>query len=168
MILFSLLFLDEKSNNMLDSTVRSTLWLKASGASQYIDTFSNYEVQGEQLRLNYFQCLKDLVPVIPNPSIATILYDKHRMKFDIETIEKDPFIANHWFAKTFVIIKFILLMCDLYVIVDPLKLFWNVWRYHWYDRTGTTPRNYTRQSQHGAMQAHKYATIQHTPTQETA
>ena len=54
MILFSLLFLDEKSNNMLDSTVRSTLWLKASGASQYIDTFSNYEVQGEQLKLNYF------------------------------------------------------------------------------------------------------------------
>ena len=44
------------------------------------------------MKLNYFQCLKDLVPVIPNPSIATILYDKHRMKFDIETIEKTPFI----------------------------------------------------------------------------
>ena len=43
-ILFSLLYLEHKHNENLDSTVRSVLWLKASGASQYIETFSNYEV----------------------------------------------------------------------------------------------------------------------------
>ena len=74
--------------------MRSVLWLKASGASQYIETFSNYEVQGETPKLNYFQCLKELVPVVPNPSLTAILYDTHRMKFDIETIEAVPSIKE--------------------------------------------------------------------------
>ena len=89
-----MLYVEDKTNKELDSGVRSLLWLKASGASQYIETFANYEVQGETPKLNYFQCLKDLVPVIPNPSIATIIYDTHRMKFDIDTIEKVPYIIE--------------------------------------------------------------------------
>ena len=34
------------------------------------------------------------MPVIPNPSIATIIYDTHRMKFDIATIEAVPSIKE--------------------------------------------------------------------------
>lgn len=88
------MYLEVPENEMLDSTVRSVLWLKASGASQYIETFSNYEVQGETPKLNYFQCLKELVPGIPNPSIATINYDTNRMQFDLDTIETVPSIKE--------------------------------------------------------------------------
>ena len=55
------------------------MWLKASGASQQIETYSNYDVQHEQQKINYYQCLKECVPFIPNPSFTTINYDTNRM-----------------------------------------------------------------------------------------
>ena len=70
------------------------MWLKASGASQQIETYSNYDVHLQQQKISYYQCLKDFVPTIPNPSFTTINYDTNRMNFDTELIDSNLWIQR--------------------------------------------------------------------------
>ena len=78
----------------MHSTVRQLLWLKASGASQHIDTFSNYELEDETKKFNYFHILKDLVPLNPNPSIDAIIRQANVISVDLERIENIPLIKE--------------------------------------------------------------------------
>ena len=67
--------------------MRALLWLRASGAYQYIDTFKGYQVKDANLEWDYYTALSKS-PIPPSPSISLIHADQRRLVFDMETVKK--------------------------------------------------------------------------------
>ena len=85
-ILYSMVFIDKENQN-LEPDVRTLLWLRASGAYQYIDTFKGYKVKDSDIETDYYSALKKS-PIPPSPSISLIYADMKRLQFDIDTVKK--------------------------------------------------------------------------------
>ena len=86
-ILYSMIYL-EKENQNLDPDVRTLLWLRASGANQYLDTFREYPIKdGGNEKWDYYTALSKS-PIPPSPSISLIHADHKRLTFDCETVKK--------------------------------------------------------------------------------
>ena len=85
-ILYSMVFIDKENQN-LEPDVRTLLWLRASGAYQYIDTFKGYKVKDSDIEMDYYSALKKS-PIPPSPSISLIYADMKRLQFDIDTVKK--------------------------------------------------------------------------------
>ena len=86
-ILYSMVFIDKENQN-LEPDVRTLLWLRASGAYQYIDTFKGYKVKDSDIEMDYYSALKKS-PIPPSPSISLIYADMKRLQFDIDTVKKN-------------------------------------------------------------------------------
>lgn len=73
----------------LDPDVRTHLWLRASGAAQYVDSNEGYEIEGtgRQQQWDYYTALQNS-PIYPNNSISTIRADQDRIKFDLEVTKQ--------------------------------------------------------------------------------
>ena len=68
--------------------VRENLWLRSSGAGQFLKTYTGYQVgQGSSNTKDYYTALEDS-PNPPNPSVGTIKADQSRINFDLEVTEK--------------------------------------------------------------------------------
>ncbi len=72
-ILYSMVFIDKENQNLAPD-VRALLWLRASGAYQYIDTFKGYQVKDANLEWDYYTALSKS-PIPPSPSISLIHAD---------------------------------------------------------------------------------------------
>ena len=86
MLLYSMVFIDKENQN-LDPDVRALLWLRASGAYQYMDTFKNYPVKDANMTWDYYTALSKS-PIPPSPSISLIHADQRRLVFDMDTVLK--------------------------------------------------------------------------------
>jgi len=81
LIVFSLLYVDLPANKNLHPDVRALLWLRASGASQYIATFDGYPSRDKPgTKSDYYKALKNSVTPV-NPSVVVIENDKSRRTF---------------------------------------------------------------------------------------
>ena len=80
-ILYAMIYVEREN---LHPDVREHLWLRASGASQFMKSYQNYPSRTNPERgTDYYLSLED-APCPPNSSVGTIKADQSRITFDLE------------------------------------------------------------------------------------
>ena len=84
-ILYSMIYLDNAENRTIHPDVRTLFWMRASGAAQYMDTYSDYLSTDSGKKYSYYEALKEFQPLPPSPSVSLIYADQKRLEFDLKT-----------------------------------------------------------------------------------
>ena len=81
-------------NYNMHADVREHLWMRSSGAAQFMESYSSYAAEElSTSNTDYYSALMK-APIPPNPSVGTIRADQGRISFDLEVTKSKKLVQE--------------------------------------------------------------------------